>query len=239
MLLIAVLCAMPFIIHAQSTGTLPSSLWTTTSTVQQVIVDTHNGYRRSVNPSARNMLKMMWSEAAASNAATWSATCPAAHSPTSQRTISGVTCGENIFIASYPASWQEAITAWNSESQYFQYGVGPTSSNQVTGHYTQLVWYNSYMVGCAVSNCNNQYIYVCQYCPMGNNLNTITTPYKSGPACGDCPGACDNGLCTNPCPYEDQYSNCDDLASGDQCDTYQIVKEGCPGSCLCKNNEII
>ncbi|KAE8605417.1 hypothetical protein XENTR_v10015125 [Xenopus tropicalis] len=196
MLLIAVLCAMPFIIHAQSTGTLPSSLWTTTSTVQQVIVDTHNGYRRSVNPSARNMLKMMWSEAAASNAATWSATCPAAHSPTSQRTISGVTCGENIFIASYPASWQEAITAWNSESQYFQYGVGPTSSNQVTGHYTQLVWYNSYMVGCAVSNCNNQYIYVCQYCPMGNNLNTITTPYKSGPACGDCPGACDNGLCS-------------------------------------------
>ncbi|MGH0172801.1 UNVERIFIED_CONTAM: hypothetical protein FKN15_064004 [Acipenser sinensis] len=101
-------------------------------------------------------------------------------------------------MSSSANSWDMAVQAWYDEVKDFKYGVGSTNG-AVVGHYTQVVWYRSNKVGCAVAHCPGskyEYFYVCQYCPPGNNQNSLTTPYKAGPSCGDCPNACDNKLCT-------------------------------------------
>ncbi|OCT79081.1 hypothetical protein XELAEV_18030177mg [Xenopus laevis] len=246
MMLIVVFCLSTFLQHAAAAAVFPfSTLSTYNATNRQKIVDTHNAYRRSAKPTAANMLKMSWNARAAKTAENWAQTCNQYHSPPSSRQITNFTCGENLFMSSYPASWEEAIESLHSEFKNFEYGVGAKDRDLDIGHYTQIMWYKSYLVGCHCTECpvvnggTFRYYYVCHYCPAGNIADTIEYPYKSGPACKDCPNACDNGLCTNPCPYEDNYSNCNDLATKGQCDKYQLVKEGCPASCLCKNNEII
>uniref|UniRef100_A0A8C3T8X4 SCP domain-containing protein n=1 Tax=Chelydra serpentina TaxID=8475 RepID=A0A8C3T8X4_CHESE len=162
------------------------------------IVDQHNALRRGVMPTSRNMLKMEWSPAAAENAKSWANECTLSHSPEKRR-ITTVGCGENLYMSTAPNSWSDAIQSWYNEVENFMYGIGPTKPGAVIGHYTQVVWYKSYQIGCAVAFCPQSeynYFYVCQYCPAGNYENIMSTPYKSGAACGDCPNACDNGLCS-------------------------------------------
>ncbi|XP_075606540.1 cysteine-rich venom protein TEL1 isoform X2 [Balearica regulorum gibbericeps] len=165
---------------------------------QKLIVDKHNSLRRGVKPTASNMMKMEWCPPAAKNAKNWANKCTLRHSPANMRRTT-VQCGENLFMSSAPLSWSDVIQAWYNEEKDFQYGTGAKRQGAVVGHYTQVVWYNSYQIGCAVAFCPNsiyKYFYVCQYCPAGNLLNSIQTPYKKGKPCGDCPNACENGLCT-------------------------------------------
>jgi hypothetical protein len=67
-----------------------------------------------------------------------------------------------------------------------------------TGHYTQVVWADTYKVGCgftAFRGSNGWYskLYVCNYGPGGNIIGG--TMYKKGTACSQCSSTCDNGLC--------------------------------------------
>ncbi|KAM3602718.1 uncharacterized protein V6R79_009526 [Siganus canaliculatus] len=198
------------------------------------IVDKHNDLRRNVQPSASNMLKMSWNNEAAANAQRWANTCSMNHSPKSARTIRSSGCGENLYMASWKNSWSNAIQAWYDEIKDWRYGVGSINGG-VVGHFTQVVWYRSNEVGCAMAHCPNsryKYFYVCQYCPPGNYQ--LARPYKTGPRCGDCPGACDNGLCTNPCRYTDKYSNCPGLARQWGCGNRQVAS-WCKASCQCKS----
>uniref|UniRef100_A0A8D3E0B1 SCP domain-containing protein n=1 Tax=Scophthalmus maximus TaxID=52904 RepID=A0A8D3E0B1_SCOMX len=154
------------------------------------IVNKHNDLRRSVQPTASNMLQMSWNREAAANAQRWANTCSMNHSPDT----SG--CGENLYMSSYQSSWSDAIQSWYDEVKDWRYGMGSVNGG-VVGHYTQLVWYRSNQVGCAMASCPNaayKYFYVCHYCPPGNYQ--YARPYKSGPPCGDCPNACDNKLCS-------------------------------------------
>ncbi|XP_062267989.1 serotriflin-like [Platichthys flesus] len=201
------------------------------------IVNKHNDLRRSVQPTASNMLKMSWSYQAAANAQKWANSCSMKHSHKSARTISTSGCGENLYMSSSKNSWSDAIQAWYDEVKDYQYGVGAINSGMI-GHYTQVVWYRSNLIGCAMAHCPNsqyKYFYVCQYCPPGNSQ--FTHPYKAGPSCGDCPNACDNKLCTNPCPHIDQYSNCPDLKKQHGC-TNPDVATWCPASCKCSSQFI-
>ncbi|XP_023964142.1 serotriflin-like [Chrysemys picta bellii] len=202
---------------------------------QKVIVDKHNDLRRAVNPTARNMLKMVWNPEAANNAQRWADQCKMSISPSNERVVNGVFCGENILQATYPQSWSDAIQTWYNQVSNFKYGTGAIKDNAPIGGYTQVVWYHSYQIGCAVAYCPQnkwQYFYVCQYCPAGNNAANLSKPYKQGPACGDCPNACDRGLCTNPCKYMDKYTNCGTLKELFGC-SHSMVKENCPASCKC------
>ncbi|MBN3279662.1 CRVP protein, partial [Polyodon spathula] len=177
-----------------------------------------------------------WSGEAAANANTWANTCSMNHSPSDKRNINGSRCGENLYMSSVANSWDTAVQAWYDEVKDFKYGVGSTNG-AVVGHYTQVVWYRSNKVGCAVARCPGskyEYFYVCQYCPPGNNQDSLTTPYKTGPSCGSCPNACDNKLCTNPCPYSDMYSNCPALKVSFGCGN-PSVSAWCPASCKCTN----
>uniref|UniRef100_A0A8B9G9P9 ShKT domain-containing protein n=1 Tax=Amazona collaria TaxID=241587 RepID=A0A8B9G9P9_9PSIT len=201
---------------------------------QKEILEQHNEIRRSVIPTARNMLKMvsLLSTSLAED-------CSLLNNPHSEQRgltyTSGVTCGENVLLSSYPRTWSEAIQVWNSQASNFKYGYGAVTKNVNIESYTQLIWYNSYQVGCAVAYCPMNpfnYFYVCQYCPPGNNAMQIATPYRSGPKCAECPGHCDRGLCTNPCKYQDFFGNCRNLKMLFTCN-HSLVKAKCPATCGC------
>ncbi|CAF91962.1 unnamed protein product, partial [Tetraodon nigroviridis] len=204
---------------------------------QNEIVDKHNALRRGVQPSASNMLKMSWNKEAAANAQAWVSKCTGGHSKPEDREISTSGCGENWAGSTAKVSWSTIIQDWYSEVNDWRYGVGSTNGNAV-GHFTQVVWYNSIYVGCGIARCPNhqyEYQYICQYCPPGNYQ--FARPYASGQTCGDCPNNCDNKLCTNPCKYTNQYSNCASLKSQWGCSNSD-VSSWCPASCKC-TTEII
>ncbi|KAG8445811.1 hypothetical protein GDO86_010555, partial [Hymenochirus boettgeri] len=159
-------------------------------------------------------------------------------SPISLLFILELECGENLFMSSYPATWAEAITALHSEYSDFEFGKGPKVPNAMIGHYTQIMWYSSYLIGCYVERCLDaefEYYFVCHYCPAGNINDKIATPYKSGPTCADCPKSCENGLCSKSLFMQDTYANCKDFRTGNTCDMYKFIRDACPASCFCKN----
>ncbi|KAM4835042.1 cysteine-rich secretory protein 2 isoform 1-T3 [Thomomys bottae] len=214
-----------------------TALLTTQPQVQREIINKHNDLRRSVKPQASNMLKMQWSIDATGNAQKWANKCTLEHSNAEDRKTN-TKCGENLYMSSDPTSWTEVVQNWFSEGDGFVYGTGPKTSNTPVGHYTQLVWYSSYQVGCGIAYCPGQetlkYYYVCQYCPAGNNLSMKNNPYQQGRPCGSCPNNCDNGLCTNGCEYEDLLSNCESLKNTAGCQ-HELLIEKCKATCLCED----
>ncbi|KAL6093758.1 hypothetical protein STEG23_003831 [Scotinomys teguina] len=51
-----------------------------------------------------------------------------------------IRCGENIFMASYPASWSRAIQSWYDEAKDFKFGSGPNTTDAKVEHYTQFIF---------------------------------------------------------------------------------------------------
>jgi len=225
------------VLFALLAGTEPAA-GGVTDAVKEEIVNKHNKLRKGVQPTASNMLTMTWNEEAAANAQKHADKCTLKHSVSAERKISTSGCGENMFFSSNERSWSEAIQSWYDEVQDFQHGVGSVNGG-VVGHYTQVVWYRSNEVGCAMSHCPNEapfkYFYVCQYCPAGN-MGGVSKPYKVGPTCGDCPDACEDELCNNPCPHNDRFNNCPSLKHW--CGRHAKVTEWCKASCTC-TTEII
>ncbi|XP_051853083.1 cysteine-rich secretory protein 2-like isoform X2 [Antechinus flavipes] len=202
---------------------------------QQEIVDKHNGLRAQASPPASNMLKMEWLQEAQKTAQIWAETCSFKHSDQKDRTIESV-CGENLYMSTAPTTWSGAIQSWYDEVLHFKFEKGSTSGEAV-GHYTQVMWYNSYQVGCGVAKCPNsyfKYFFVCHYCPAGNVLPKQNSPYEIGTPCSKCPDSCSNNLCNNPCKYSNDYGNCDDLKKQVTCQ-HPIVHKHCKASCQCTN----
>ncbi|XP_075409890.1 cysteine-rich secretory protein 3-like [Tenrec ecaudatus] len=201
--------------------------------VQKEIVDKHNELRRNVSPTASNMLKMQWDNETAANAQKWANVCKFEHSEKWMRKTDKQ-CGENLFLASFFARWSNAVQAWYDEVNNLVLGVGPVREGEMVGHYTQVVWYSSFKVGCGVADCPKiGKLYVCQYCPAGNYANRLYQPYDEGLPCASCPNDCDKGLCTNSCPeVEDKFSNCEDLKKRWTC-SHEFVKNNCKSSCNC------
>ncbi|XP_074166775.1 serotriflin-like [Sminthopsis crassicaudata] len=202
---------------------------------QHEIVNKHNALRAQASPSASNMLKMKWMNEAQKTAQAWANTCSFEHSVKNQRTIGSV-CGENLYMSTAPSTWSDAIQSWHDEVLHFKFGKGSTSGEAV-GHYTQLMWYKSFKIGCAVAKCPNsfyKYFYVCHYCPGGNVVPNQHSPYEIGTPCAKCPNSCSNNLCTNPCEYLDHYGNCPDLKKQVTCQ-HPMVQQYCKASCQCEN----
>ncbi|XP_021511096.1 cysteine-rich secretory protein 1 [Meriones unguiculatus] len=205
---------------------------------QEEIVNTHNAFRRKVSPPAKNMLKMSWSLAAAENARILARYCDKAESDPLERRLDNTFCGENMHLEYYPFSWSKVIESWYNESKHFKYGEWPSTDDDFeTEHYTQMVWASSYLIGCEVASCRRQnaatYLYVCHYCHEGNYPDMLNKPYKEGSPCEDCPDHCEDGLCTNPCLYYDEYNNCDKQIRLTGC-SHPSVLQFCKASCLCK-----
>uniref|UniRef100_A0A673IB84 Cysteine-rich venom protein ENH1-like n=1 Tax=Sinocyclocheilus rhinocerous TaxID=307959 RepID=A0A673IB84_9TELE len=195
------LCIYFYILPLQSAGQKDAKMFAVTvcvctdlPSVQQEIVDVHNAYRRAVEPTASNMLKMV------------------NHSLIIHILNMHLRyeMGENLFKASAVYSWTDVINAWHSEVNNYEYPTGSTNG-QAIGHHTQVVWYSSYEVGCAVAQCGSSYFYGCHY-------------YRA---------KCIS-VFTNPCPYINTFSNCDELKEMATCD-HSLVSQWCPASCLCED----
>uniref|UniRef100_A0AAY4AN51 ShKT domain-containing protein n=1 Tax=Denticeps clupeoides TaxID=299321 RepID=A0AAY4AN51_9TELE len=221
---------------------------TNETATQQEIVDQHNNFRRVVKPSASNMLKMTWSQTVADSAQQWVNQCQLTHGPVSSRMVGGMSCGENLFLASKPYSWTEVITAWHSEVQNYHFPTGSTNGRPI-GHYTQVVWYSSYQVGCGAAQCGNLYFYGCQYFRAyvcGDlfhyeisqiSQSTTFSLFLEGTLKALHPTQRENLVPTNPCPYINKYINCPALKRQGGCGNY-FVRTWCPALCECTDKII-
>ncbi|XP_069092891.1 cysteine-rich venom protein-like isoform X2 [Pleurodeles waltl] len=200
-----------------------STITTNLPEVQEEIVTTHNYFRKLADPPAANMLKMHWDDGLAARAQVYADTCICNHSLPSFRAANGYPCGENILLSPYCMSWTNVLEVWKNESQIFTFGYGPKAEGLVFGHYTQIVSFNSHKVGCGMAVCPNStcgVFYVCHYYFAGNREKTLYTPYTPGERCSLCKNDCEDGLCTNPCKYEDQVGNCKEAKERGLCQTF-------------------
>ncbi|XP_053262644.1 GLIPR1-like protein 1 [Podarcis raffonei] len=189
---------------AQKFATYPKI---TNKTFIDEYINAHNEHRSKVQPSASNMLFMSFDLGLAKIARAWGRKCIFGHNP--NRKVHPETkyqpFGENIWrgsASSQPFNAAAAINAFNSEVQYYTYDAHTCS--KVCGHYTQVVWADSYKVGCAIVYCSratdgemNVLHFVCNYAPAGNYRGV--RPYKKGSPCSECPegDTCQNQLCRN------------------------------------------
>ncbi|KAL0963104.1 hypothetical protein UPYG_G00349750 [Umbra pygmaea] len=153
---------------------------TSIPTVRSEIVNKHNELRRGVQPPATNMKQMNWDKDAAANALKWANQCRNKESPKKWRKISNSRCGENRYVSSNERPWTEVIQSWYNENKDYSYKFNGPIHGKAVNHYTQVVWANSDMIGCAVAFCPKNkfnYFYVCHYCPPGNVIGR--KPYKT------------------------------------------------------------
>ncbi|NWV18706.1 GLIP1 protein, partial [Origma solitaria] len=168
-------------------------------------VRAHNTYRSKVNPPASNMFRMSWDAALAKSAKAWAKKCKFDHNtylevPRKMHPTFPVV-GENIWTGTARIfSVHAALTAWFNEVSSYDFSTNTCSD--VCGHYTQVVWAESYKVGCAVHFCNTvenfpglskAAHFVCNYGPAGNYPRK---PYKEGQPCSRCRNeTCVDKLC--------------------------------------------
>nr|XP_026690754.1 GLIPR1-like protein 1 isoform X2 [Ciona intestinalis] len=170
-------------------------------------VNKHNELRRSVNPSASNMLMMTWDTELQALAAAHTAKCLFSHSSGLQTSVFPFV-GENLRIAANTDDADlmpnETTQAWFDEVSYYTYGTGACQAGKECGHYKQVVWAETYKIGCAASFCknvfgsDNGFIISCNYGVAGDTASS-KVPYRNGTSCSACPvtDTCKNKLCTN------------------------------------------
>ncbi|EFX86985.1 hypothetical protein DAPPUDRAFT_312470 [Daphnia pulex] len=188
------------------------------------ILKLHNDYRRKVaqgletqgnpgpQPPASNMRELKWDPELAAMAVTLTRQCIKGHDEC--RNLPQFTVGQNYFASGSSAdtigtsNWNAALASWTKEVLNIKttYLTSfPENPLNPIGHYTQVVWADTYLVGCATSYFQNTAIYgtqfpyvrtyVCNYAISGNMLGAAV--YKQGKAGSACPKGTknNNGLC--------------------------------------------
>nr|ADN00777.1 LON-1 protein [Haemonchus contortus] len=179
--------------------------------LQKWITHEHNRYRRMVPASDMNML--YWSHELAASAQRHANTCDFRHSR------GRVNVGENIWAAPY-SNYSDAISQWFNEVHNPYCGCNHAYKH-CCGHYVQVVWAKTTLVGCGFARCRDvqgvlghghRNVFVCHYNPQGNTvlvtgsgqlyaLPAFTWATGNKGPCSDCPPsapACFQGLCYMP-----------------------------------------
>jgi len=153
------------------------------------ILKSHNAFRSQIamgsqtgQPGATDMLEMVWDDEVAARAQAWADNCVFDHDGDNDRTTSKFSyVGQNLDIIMESAKLKSIdlssmVQDWYSEVQLYG-GAAPVSNyqfNQNTGHYTQLVWANSYALGCGfkayLDGGMYSYQLTCNYGPGGNTI---------------------------------------------------------------------
>ena len=137
------------------------------------ILNAHNKERTLVG--APNLI---WKEELALHAQEWALKLAVDDDGLVHRPIGDDPYGENIayfdgheFDAAFP------VDLWNEEKSLY-HSTKITNTNYIKiGHYTQVVWKNTKMVGCGCAkSASGAYFFVCNYDPAGNIINQF--PYK-------------------------------------------------------------
>ncbi|XP_069461258.1 cysteine-rich venom protein VAR11-like [Ambystoma mexicanum] len=139
-------------------------------------------------------------------------------------------CGENLFMSSYIAHWDECIQEWFDEEQNYTYGIGPAHEGAMIGHYTQMEMRPQ--CTCETQEAGRWKMdATAMLDSRGNEQNAVHVPYKAAPPCHFCPNDCDDGLCTNPCRHYDTFSNCEQMK--DYCFIDAHITKNCGAACNC------
>jgi len=125
-------------------------------------VQTHNDIREGVGVGP-----LSWDDNVALSALGWAEDLAAdgcAFEHESQQTY-----GENLWWSSYEPQPAEVVNAWASEVAYYDYDSNTCQAGQMCGHYTQVVWADTEVVGCGATTCSDGSVIVnCRYDPPGN-----------------------------------------------------------------------
>lgn len=108
-----------------------------------------------------------WSTAVEASAQAYANTCPSGHS--------GTGYGENLAFASNIMSLQNVVNLWYNEEPLYDYNN--PGWNPAAGHFTQVVWKSTTLIGCGYrTGCAGAWpnIWVCQYNPAGNFLGQFS-----------------------------------------------------------------
>ncbi|XP_072408789.1 glioma pathogenesis-related protein 1-like [Chiloscyllium punctatum] len=139
----------------------------------------HNEYRSKVKPGASNMYFMSWDAGLAKTARAWSKTCSSKHNPHLKRKGEAhpifETVGENIYVISGNFTIKDAVKAWYDEEKYYNFDDNKCNKKNMCERYTQLVWGETYKLGCAANYCpkgikgskieKDGSVFVCNYSP--------------------------------------------------------------------------
>jgi len=129
------------------------------------VLAAHNKYRRAVG-----VPELQPSNALVDSALQWAKHLAATHR------VEHSGPGENIWWGTKGAySITQRIDAWGAEKRFFIPhrkfpDVSTTGKWQDVGHYTQIIWRNTGVVGCATASDDRFDYFVCQYRPAGNVL---------------------------------------------------------------------
>ena len=186
------------------------------------IVEAHNKYRARIangeewlgspgpQPGASNMQEMVWDAELATVAQKHADQCVFEHDCSDCRRVQRFRVGQNLYIykqtiRSAPVNWKRAIASWYDEVKLFsKFHVSPFKFSHETGHYSQLLWADTTLVGCGATTFREgrwfSTLYTCNYGPGGNVIRGKM--YRQGRACSDCPKGtqCSSkypGLCKN------------------------------------------
>ncbi|KAK0417443.1 hypothetical protein QR680_013012 [Steinernema hermaphroditum] len=168
------------------------------------ITNEHNRFRKLV--PATDMRMLYWSDELAASAQRHANRCDFRHSR------DRVNVGENIWAAPY-ANYSDAVERWFQEVNDPRCGCNHAYKH-CCGHYVQVVWAQTNLVGCGYARCNDvwgvqgrghRHVFVCHYNPQGNTVPAFTWATQNKPRCSDCPTdapACYEGLCYMPSAKE-------------------------------------
>ncbi|KFP23332.1 Glioma pathogenesis-related protein 1, partial [Colius striatus] len=137
-------------------------------------VHVHNDLRSNVQPTASNMRYMTWDAALARMASARANKCILEHnvslSKDDQHHPNFTSVGENIWFGSHETFVvADAIKSWYNEVEFYNFTA--EECTKVCSHYIQVVWDESYKIGCAVTSCKefarirNAAVLVCCYSP--------------------------------------------------------------------------
>ncbi|NXX77350.1 GRPL2 protein, partial [Urocolius indicus] len=184
-------------------GRLPTLPSVTDKKFIDSCVRVHNELRGSVRPTASSMRYMTWHAALARMASARANKCILEHnvslSNNYQQHPNFTSVGENIWFGSRETFVvADAIKSWYNEVKFYNFTA--EECTKVCSHYIQVVWDDSYKIGCAVTSCKefarirNAAVLVCCYSPCGNSSRR---PYIEGTPCSNCTegDTCEKNLC--------------------------------------------
>jgi uncharacterized protein YkwD len=125
------------------------------------VISAHNLYRSRVGTPP-----LAWSDDLAARAQAWATKLidTGMYAPRRDGVV-----GENLFeISGGSANPFQVVSAWASEA--VNYNRVTNSCTARCGHYTQVVWRNTKLVGCGVARNAMREVWVCDYAPHGNTI---------------------------------------------------------------------
>lgn len=163
-------------------GNIPGNItemWKRTS-------DLHNVYR-----CIHGLNNLQWDSQIARNAQEHANKGRFEHSSPSSRFLFGQQCGENLAEGTI-LDGPESSRLWYAEIRHtspWGTATDPSNGTGVIGHYTQVVWKETTMIGCGIARSIDQdsNLIVCQYCVSGNLINAfvqnVLPPVRSATQC--------------------------------------------------------